>query len=204
MLTGVGLFAAKSASLATRGSGYLRQMTQTHYVTEYAFQLGLAELSTERRQAYLKYMANTPSADCQHDPDPHDGVSPPTTDPLVHNYTCFGFGYTDLEQIVDAPTAGVQELLDSTIVGPPDVPGSLGIGRLAANMRVELSDLAPTEKPVPGMDATGSSGVPMRFYTVSVGTVGQVRHDASAIEAETSASVEYGRGSMMVGPIPTL
>lgn len=209
MLTGVGLFAAKSATLATRGGGFLRQMTQTHYVAEYGYQVVLQEMSTDRRSIYLGKMSKPGemSPDCDHDPIPGDNIVP-VADPLVQNYTCFRFGYEYLESLVDRETIpdgdGLPEILVKS--DPPGVVvGSLGYGELVGNMRVELTDLAPTEKPVPGMDATGSSGVRMRFYTVSMGVAGQVRHDAADTEtAETSVSAEYARGSMMVGPLQTL
>jgi hypothetical protein len=208
MLTGVGLFAAKSATLATRGGGFLRQMTQTHYVAEYGFQTVLQEMSTDRRSIYLSKMSQPGemSADCDHDPVPGDNIVP-VGHPLVQNYTCFRFGYQYLESIVDRETIpdgdAFPAILDESVLGAS--VGSLGYGELVGNMQVELTDLAPTEKPVPGMDATGSSGVRMRFYTVSMGVAGQVRHDSADTEvAETSVSAEYARGSMMVGPLPTL
>ncbi|WP_437289939.1 hypothetical protein [Sorangium sp. So ce406] len=44
MLTAIGLFAAHAATLSTIASGHARRMTQTHYLTEYAMQLALAEI----------------------------------------------------------------------------------------------------------------------------------------------------------------
>lgn len=44
MLTAIGLFAAHAATLSTIASGHERRMTQTHYLTEYAMQLAIAEI----------------------------------------------------------------------------------------------------------------------------------------------------------------
>src|ERR1700720_2843853 len=64
MLTGIGVFATRAAALATQASGFERQMTQTHYLTEYAVLVTAAELSSPRMDAYIIAMAkNGPGSD---------------------------------------------------------------------------------------------------------------------------------------------
>ncbi len=47
MLTAIGLFAAHAATLSTIASGHERRMTQTHYLTEYAMLLAIAEIERQ-------------------------------------------------------------------------------------------------------------------------------------------------------------
>src|SRR5690606_12066623 len=47
MLSAVGIFASRSASLATAQSGHFRQMMQTHYVTELAVLTTIAAIETD-------------------------------------------------------------------------------------------------------------------------------------------------------------
>ena len=52
LLTAVGIFAARSASLVDTASGYNRQSLQTEYVADYGVMLTASELSTEALSAY--------------------------------------------------------------------------------------------------------------------------------------------------------
>ena len=62
MLLGIGMFAARSAALATASSGNIRQATQTRYAADYAILLATAKLSDGGSQSYLNQAANTPVA----------------------------------------------------------------------------------------------------------------------------------------------
>ena len=65
MLLGIGMFAARSAALATASSGNIRQATQTRYAADYAILLATAKLSDGGSQSYLNQAANTPVAKAQ-------------------------------------------------------------------------------------------------------------------------------------------
>ena len=56
MLTAIGVFAIRAASMANLSSGYDRQNTQNHYVGEYGLLSAVAELSTTKRSAYVEKM----------------------------------------------------------------------------------------------------------------------------------------------------
>jgi Tfp pilus assembly protein PilX len=56
MLTAVGVFAIRAASLAEAASGYDRQNTQNHYVGEYGLHGAVTELSSPRRDWYYNQM----------------------------------------------------------------------------------------------------------------------------------------------------
>ncbi len=82
MLTAIGVFAMRAASLATTTSGYDRQNTQNHYVGEYGLLCAVTELSTTRRSAYVDKMSKaveTCSA-TKNVPNPGTGV------PCYHLY----------------------------------------------------------------------------------------------------------------------
>ena len=53
MLTAIGVFAIRAAAMANASSGYDRQNTQNHYVSEYGLYSAVTELSTGSRDATL-------------------------------------------------------------------------------------------------------------------------------------------------------
>src|SRR5262245_14186624 len=56
MLTAIGVFAIRAASLAEAASGYDRQNTQNHYVGEYGLFGAVTELSSPKLDWYYKQM----------------------------------------------------------------------------------------------------------------------------------------------------
>jgi hypothetical protein len=64
MLLGIGLFAARSASLATAASGHARQMTQSQYLAEYGILLSRAELDDTQAVQVWRDLALKPGAAC--------------------------------------------------------------------------------------------------------------------------------------------
>ena len=199
LLTGVGLFATQASSLATRASGYNKQMTQTHYLTEFALQTTIAELSTDKRSAYLKTMAQVPDASCV-------AVLNKANNTPVTNRTCYRFGYTDLEAAI--PVAN-NKLLVAPAVG---ASGSLGFvdpnGKVLTegDFLVEMTDLGPYSPPVAGNDLTSGS-VNMQYYSVTLNATGQVRPKSAAANsvdanAGRGASLETSRAHIVIGPLP--
>jgi hypothetical protein len=196
MLMGIGLFAARSATLSTAASGFERQMTQTHYVTQYGILSTAAELSSSRRAAYIKQMSASPDAACS------SGVLAAK----VSNYTCYRFGYADLQQMMQVGNAG------QTFIVPANTsaktPGSLGVADLEADWLVEMSDLAPATPPVPGMDLTSAGAANIRYMVVTLTATGQVRPRSSGATATLpsaiTASIETTRAHLVVGPMPKL
>ncbi|WP_437613244.1 hypothetical protein WMF20_11555 [Sorangium sp. So ce834] len=77
MLMAIGLFAANVATLSTIATGHERRMTQTHYLTEYAMQLALAEIE---QNGGLDAIAPTASTNCSISTEPCWAFYPHTFD----------------------------------------------------------------------------------------------------------------------------
>jgi hypothetical protein len=185
MLMGVGMFAARSATLATSASGYNRQMTQTHYWTEFAMLTATAELSTLRKGAYVTLMQQKP-ADC-------DSAKNLGANTVVSNYTCYIFGYSDLELSL------ANEGSNTLIINPSGTtPGSLGRSQLDARFEVEMTDLGPAMPPVDGQDLTG--GGALQYRSVTLNANGQIRLPTAA-GSPASASTELARARLIIGPL---
>jgi hypothetical protein len=183
MLMGIGLVAARTAQLSIGASGYDRQMTQTHYVTQYGIVAATSELSSARLAGYIRTMALSPDTQC----------SQGLLQLYVPDYTCYRFGYQDLQ------TQAAQTFM-------PAVPGTaLGNANIEADWLVEMSDLAPAA-PVAGMDLTSSGASNLRFMAVTLTSTGQVRPTTLGTNSQTtiglSASVETQRAHLLVGPLP--
>ena len=194
MLTGIGVFAVRSSILATTASGYDRQMIQTHYITEYAVLAAASELSTDRRDAYVRRM--TKLDDCPNFTD-CKCKSIKGASALISNSTCYIFGYGDLE----AQLGTSNKFVTPTDNSDPSnkIPGSLGHGDLSADFRVEMTDLAPADRPIAGHDPNNQA-VALQFVSVTLNAVGHVRPGGGSDKA--AASMEQARAHLIVGPLP--
>ena len=56
LLSAIGIFAARAATLAEQASGYDRQNTQNHYVSEYALMAAATELGGPRAGRYVRLL----------------------------------------------------------------------------------------------------------------------------------------------------
>ena len=108
LLTAVGIFAARSASLVDTASGYNRQSLQTEYVADYGVMLTASELSTEALSAYTS-VAQQGTDDCI----ATEGIN--TT--IVGKPFCYAFQSEELGERFDAS----EGLFDDS----PEVPGGL-------------------------------------------------------------------------------
>lgn len=187
MLMGVGMFAARSATLAVNAGGYNRQMTQTHYWTEFAMLTATAELSTSRKGGYVSMMQEKPSTNCA-------SAKTGTSGPFVSNYTCYVFGFADLEQSL------LNEGSNKLIIDPAGAtPGSLGKTQIEARFSVEMTDLAPASPPVEGQDLTG--GGALQYRSVTLNANGQIRLPSGTSGSAASASTELARARLIIGPL---
>lgn len=205
MLSAVGVFAAKSASLALAQGGYVRQATQTHYIAEYSIDATLAALSTDM-PGYIREMekSDTEASDdvtdwrtCQHEKVKEAA----SLDPL-NNARCYKFGREGLDKRFQANPATPGPLIEPPASG---VPGSLGRFDLDARFMVEASDLSQIMVPRAG---ERSSGSPVRYYSLTLSAVGDVSppHGADDSVEETfrtsAMSVEGARVQVTLGPVP--
>lgn len=210
MLTGIGIFSTRAASLATAAAGSMRQMSQTHYVTEYAMQSAFAEFSSARQQGYMQLLSNSSTGNNQGNSECSNLVNVP-------NRTCLKLTKADLEKILRDQNASAQFLVNA--VGT--TPGSLGGGSEGkisniANFAIEITDLSPVASPVAGSDVAGSGGAAMSFYMVTLSATGLVVpnplvgsvDDKNAFKnlndkaGALAASQELSRAHVIVGPLP--
>ncbi len=192
MLMGIGLFAARTAQLSVGASGYDRQMTQTHYITQYGMLAATSELSV-RPSSYVALMAGDVPGFSQPDPTCQNGLFNPTNLP---NYTCARIGFQDVQAILGAPLL-------------PATPGTaLGNGNIEADWLVEMSNLAPVPKPVAGMSQNPEATNDLKFVVVTLTATGQVRPinagPTGPLTQAASASIETQRARVIVGPIKAL
>lgn len=203
MLTGVGLFAVRSAILSTTVSGFSRQMSQTHFITDYALLVVAGELSTNRRDAHVNAMkeakdcVNVLACKCT------GNIRPGNVPSLTSNHTCYIFGHENLQQKVAQETSGAL-LLTPTDTSDPAHPiaGSLGHGNLEAALRVEMTDLAPASPPVAGLDLTSAGAAQVQYMAVTMKATGQLRPPGSQDSQRSAASIETSRAHLIVGPLP--
>jgi hypothetical protein len=201
MVTTVGVFAAGSASVATQTSGHMRQYSQTHYVTEYAMLGAMAELSTNRREAYIKTMTqpkmvNGDRTQCEDKPDLTK----------VTNATCYRFGYEDLEIAFVNQSATAKFMNEGDI----ETPGGLGHGKLVSDFVMEMTDLAPASPPVAGSDLTSAGAANVQYMAVTLTATGMIfpapadSDDKYVFDAARAraASIESARARLIVGPLP--
>jgi hypothetical protein len=190
LLSALGLFAVRSATLTNLASGYNRQATQTHYMGEYALLLMAAELGGPARQNYAEEMwSGTHSDKCQ--------ASASLTNP-----TCFPVYYLDIETRVQSYEPTNELLIPTTADGV--TPGSLGPGHLEGDFRVELTDIHEGGA-AKGMALTGAHTLP-RFFWITVTATGQVRPESADpnqadIVSRGAAGIESSRARMLVGPL---
>jgi hypothetical protein len=191
MLMGIGLFAARSAVLATSASGYERQAMQTHYVAQYAVVATTGELSSPRAGSYVKLMALQPDPLC----DQGWYATGNMGSPAVPNFTCYRFGTADLQAMVGAARQffPAQSLDQAT--------------KLDGDFLVEMSDLTRST-PVAGMDLTSAGASNLEFVEVTLSATGEVHPKQAGTTvgtmAGTAASLESNRAHIVVGPMPKL
>lgn len=206
MLSAVGVFASRSASLATAQSGYFRQSVQTHYVTELAMLTTMAALESDT-PGYVGEMERH-SADFTNPADPDDGLSDwRKCRTFGENQRCYKFGLQ-----------GIETRLGTTLLEPkPDdsplgEPGSLGRANVEARFMVEATELAQVVAPITGERATD---MPVTYYSVTLSATGEVGppaaagdpddadyEDAGATFRSTAVSLETARVHVTLGPLP--
>jgi hypothetical protein len=195
MLTAIGVFAMRAASLAEAASGYDRQNTQNHYVGEFGLHGAIAELSSPRRNIYYDRL-RTGKEKCI----ATKGIS--STTGIV---PCTPIETGEVQAAVMAAFSGRPLFEPATTSSGTVTPGSLGPAGLEGDFRVEMSDPGPVGMPVAGTSQGGQPGTVWRYQQVTLTSVGQVRPAGnSGVCVTTSAGVagnETGRAFVVIGPI---
>jgi hypothetical protein len=193
MLTGIGVFAIRAASLAEAASGYDRQNSQNHYVGEYGMLGAVTELSTGRRNWYHQKMTEGKER-C---------VANASLTSALSKVPCYPIHATEVQAGVSSNFTARPLFEPATTTAGVTTPGSLGPAGLDGDFRVEMTDPGPVGLPVAGTDVGGTSV--WRYYQVTLTSVGQVRPSGDpATCVATSAGVagnETGRAFIVMGPL---
>lgn len=175
MLTAIGVYAARSASLSTSASGHARQMTQTHYLTEYGMGLALSALAVDLVPT-VKRMQEQPDSTCYAMTNAVGARCLRLLPPSLEARLAPG------GKLIATPTA--------------TTPGSLGRTSLDPAFSIELTDGTFTS-PAQGYDRSPTSTAPFRFYSITVTGTGQIRPAG----ATSWSSTESARAHITVGPL---
>jgi len=183
MLTGIGLFAAQAATIATTTSGSSRISTQSRYFAETAMTAAIAKISSDLA-GQVSAFAKTNSKECL-------GQSP---DPFYPQCTRYGLKYLE------------SELGDGFRLFVPGEEtttkhGTLGrVKTTTADMLVEMNDLYRVERPIAGFDYTSAGAVNVHFMSLMLHGTGRVRIGPTSQTSTTLSSTTL-RAEIIVGPI---
>jgi hypothetical protein len=194
LLTAVGMFAARSATLVDTAAGYNRQSLQAHYLAELAV-LGMAtELGTTAVDAYIGQM-NQGKDSCRatrHVTPLVDGAVVP----------CYKVYLSELKQ-----RAKGQQLLDYPQTGPNSLgPFSPDSGlALQGNFVVEMTEPGPAPI-LPAGAPAGDSGAGTEFEYIQVvltatGQVHPFTNTACDERSTTVTGLESMRAHVTIGPL---
>lgn len=194
LLTAVGIFAARSASLVDTASGYNRQSLQTEYVADYGVMLTASELSTQAVSAYTA-VAQKGTDDCI----ATEGLN--TT--VVGKPFCYAFQSEELGERFDAS----EGLFDDS----PEVPGGLvdPVGAdadneddLEARFVVEMTEAFQTGT-VKGADLSSNNLVPLQVTLTARGFVNPPRANASVCtDAAAAGGIQEVRSHVVLPAVP--
>ncbi len=188
LLTGIGMFAARSAALSSTVAGSSKRLSQTRHVTEYAVMNAAASLARDPQRYVNRMPLYVPVAN-----DPKCvGVAG------VPNATCYPLGFEQLEGEAGAP-----------LIEPGDVvaqvPGGLGAISIQADFNIDITDLAPAAPPIAGEALNTNSPVNVKYWALTLTATGQLRPAAAlgnvAGNLAASASVQTWRSHVVVGPL---
>jgi hypothetical protein len=192
LLTAVGIFAARSASLVDVASGYNRQSLQTQYVADYGVLLTAAELSTDAASAYTT-VARAGNDDC---------IATSAVDTsVVGNPFCYALESQELQQRFGGELFPAAQAVPGGLIDPVDeAPGDLD--NLEARFTVEMTEAYQVGK-VFGADQTNTNLVPLQITLTARGFVNPPRADSSVCEdAAVAGGIQEIRAHLVLPAIP--
>lgn len=191
LLTAIGIFAARSASMVDMAAGYDRQASQTRYLSEYGTLAAIAQLGSGSAQAYVDQM-DRGTDECR------ANLGLPVDPPQP----CYKIFKSELEMVTSAVSN--ESLLEAS---SPDLTESGSFGhhaKVLGDFVVELTDKGPTGAPVAGTDV-GGTGTRFGYVKVALTATAQIRpQDGDATCSEGSAAVagqQSMRAHAIVGPV---
>jgi hypothetical protein len=177
LLTAVGLFAVRSASLADLAAGYDREGAQAALVAEYAVTASAAYLANDPSTVILGYKASIDRA-----PQPCQSNALPGTFPApAPRPGCYRLDISELQTSFNRTTNESIFAPANLTGGPSGSTSSLNANETTnATFVVEITDAAKTGVPAEGDDAKVST------VTMTLTAISQVR-PAAACAASLSA-----------------
>jgi len=194
LLTAVGVYAIRSASLVDVASGYNRQSLQTEYVTDYGVLLTAHELSTQAASAYTN-VAQSGTDDCQ--------ATSAVNASVVGAPFCYAFQSEELAQRFDSSAGLFDESdgLPGTVVDPIGADAD-DAENLEARFVVEMTEAFQTGN-VRGADLTSNQLVPVQVTLTARGFVNPPRADAAVCEdAAAAGGIQEVRSHVVLPAVP--
>ncbi|MGH7285013.1 MAG: hypothetical protein ACRELY_26090 [Polyangiaceae bacterium] len=184
VLASLGLYALASASNEMKTSGFERQNTQTHYLSEYGVLGGADDMNPTTAQLYLGLMMDPARRDTNCISLP--GVDP--ADPTIPNTVkaCRRMGSQELNQPWLSVSQGAVP------------PGEFGTTALKGDFFIELTDPAQTQPP-PGYDM--KLGLCFAQFTLTSVGLTQSATGTTGQQIYGSEGVEMARAHITSGPI---
>lgn len=164
LVTAAGVFVTNSTALEIRSAGYVRQAGQTQYLAESGASTAIARMRTDCRSYFtsnLRMRAITgliSASECPRINTPGGATSTPP---------CYVFTMDELNRL----TIPTSVFASPSGVGTSRTEGSFGVGNMAANIRVQVTELSADTSPQRGFDmsSTQLAAMPMRYEVESVG-----------------------------------
>ena len=185
VLTALGIFAVHNAGLNQRMSGYSKQATQSAYIADMGTLTVVDEMSGGAVAAYMQLVADGAEKCHANREVPGD------------NLPCYRLTKSDLETRILGESGVPMNLVDTKGLSTPLSP-------LTADFVVELTDLGPSMKPVPGM-AQSDVGPRFRYMQVTLSGLGHVRPAPGTVSdgiVARIATVRANRAVVQAGPVP--
>jgi hypothetical protein len=170
LLTAVGIFAARSASLVDVASGHGRQAMQTQYVGEYGAIITSHELGTEAVGAYAQ-IAQRGTDDC--------AATRNVNEDMVGSRFCYAFHSGELQERFGSQFF---EPAASTVPGSLDPFGENTPGEVGARFVVDMTEAIQSGR-VPGSDLSSGTLVPLKVTLTARGFVSPPSTAANAAQA---------------------
>ncbi len=186
LMAAMGVYAMTAASQEVKVSGYMRQSTQAHYLTEMSLNATAGYVDRSTAAVFVR-MAKGDFNGATDFRSQNCISSAPIASPTATNLakSCKRFVGPELQSrwCTSTACAGVVS---------PLVPGFGAATKQTATIWAELTNFVPLAPP-PGFDTNSN----MQFVKGTVTTGGVINNTTAA-----TATPELGRGRIIVGPVP--
>ncbi len=192
LMTAVGMYSMRAASLAEKASGFNRQGVQTTFVSEFATRAMMAEM-VGKEQFYFNRVSEG-TDDCRANRELAAMMSP-------ERPPCYKLQSTEIWEHIHSTFPGA-----AGTEGAPELFGPLSESNTEAAFIVEMTDLSRAGGPIAGEDVAADT---FKYMRVLLSATAQVRpagdpadEDGSCNEAFASTSgLQTLRAQVTFGPI---